>query len=46
MAAEADLLVLGMPKRDAGHRALGGFAHAVAAATPASCAVLLIHARR
>ena len=45
MAARADLLVLGMPKRDAGHRALGGFAHAVAAATPPSCAVLLIHAR-
>lgn len=45
MAARADLLVLGMPKHDAGHRALGGFAHAVAAATPASCAVLLIHAR-
>jgi hypothetical protein len=45
MAAEADLLVLGMPKRDARHRALGDFAHAVAAATPPSCAVLLIHAR-
>ncbi len=45
MAADADLLVLGMPKRDAQHRALGGFAHAVAAATPPSCAVLLIHAR-
>ena len=45
MAARADLLVLGMPKRDAQHRALGGFAHAVAAATPPSCAVLLIHAR-
>ncbi len=45
MAAQADLLVLGMPKRDAGRQALGGFAHAVAAATPASCAVLLIHAR-
>ncbi|MFN2323706.1 MAG: APC family permease, partial [Trueperaceae bacterium] len=46
MAAQADLVVLGMPRRDAGHRALGGFAHAVATATPASCAVLLIHARR
>lgn len=44
-AADADLLVLGMPRRDAEQRALGGFARAVASATPTSCAVLLIHAR-
>lgn len=44
-AATADLLVLGMPKRDTEGHALGAFAAAVTAATPASCAVMLIHAR-
>ncbi len=44
-AGRADLLVLGLPRHDVDHRALGAFAAAVAAATPASCAVLLIHAK-
>lgn len=44
-AASADLLLLGMPKRDDGGQALGAFASAVVAATPVSCAVVLIHAR-
>ena len=44
-AAAADLLVLGLPKRDAEGHALGAFAAAVAAGTPATCAVMLIHAR-
>jgi len=44
-AADADLLVLGLPRRDAGGHALGSFAAAVVAGTPATCAVMLIHAR-
>ncbi len=44
-AASADLLLLGMPRRDDEHLALGAFAGAVVAATPASCAIVLIHAR-
>ncbi|MBW6456027.1 MAG: hypothetical protein K0A98_09065, partial [Trueperaceae bacterium] len=44
-AADADLLVLGLPRRDAGGHALGSFAAAVIAGTPATCAVMLIHAR-
>jgi hypothetical protein len=44
-AADADLLVLGLPRRDASGHALGAFAAAVAAGTPATCAVMLIHAR-
>ncbi len=44
-ASLADLLLLGLPRRDVDHRALGAFATAVAATTPASCAVLLIHAK-
>jgi basic amino acid/polyamine antiporter, APA family len=44
-AAGADLLVLGMPRHDADQHALGAFAATVAAGTPATCAVMLIHAR-
>ncbi len=44
-AASADLLVLGLPRHDADHHALGAFATAVAAGAPATCAVMLIHAR-
>lgn len=44
-AADADLLLLGMPRRDAEGHALGAFAAAVVAGTPPSCAVMLIHAR-
>lgn len=44
-AATADLLVLGLPRHDADHHALGAFATAVAAGTPETCAVMLIHAR-
>jgi len=44
-AEDADLLVLGLPKRDADGHALGNFAAAVAAGAPRSCAVMLIHAR-
>jgi basic amino acid/polyamine antiporter, APA family len=44
-AAAADLLVLGLPRFDADRHALGAFATRVATATPASCAVMLIHAR-
>ena len=44
-AEDADLLVLGLPKRDVGGHALGNFAAAVAAGAPRSCAVMLIHAR-
>jgi basic amino acid/polyamine antiporter, APA family len=44
-AAGADLLVLGMPRHDADQHALGAFAATVAAGTPVTCAVMLIHAR-
>ena len=44
-AADADLLVLGLPRRDTDHAALGRFARALLAALPPSCAVLLIHRR-
>jgi basic amino acid/polyamine antiporter, APA family len=44
-AADADLLLLGLPRHDADHHALGAFAAAVAAAAPPTCAVMLIHAR-
>jgi basic amino acid/polyamine antiporter, APA family len=44
-AAAADLLVLGLPRHDADRHALGAFAARVAAGTPASCALMLIHAR-
>lgn len=44
-AADADLLLLGMPRRDVEGHALGAFAAAVVAGTPPSCAVMLIHAR-
>jgi basic amino acid/polyamine antiporter, APA family len=44
-SADADLLLLGLPKRDREGHALGAFAAAVAAQTPPSCALMLIHAR-
>jgi basic amino acid/polyamine antiporter, APA family len=44
-AADADLLLLGLPRHDADHHALGAFATAVASAAPSTCAVMLIHAR-
>ncbi len=44
-SAEADLLVLGLPRRDTDHATLGRFARALLAALPPSCAVLLIHRR-
>ena len=43
LAADADLLVLGLPKRDVEHAALGSFARALLSALPPPCAVLLIH---
>jgi len=42
-AAGADLIVLGLPKRDVDQGALGGFARALLAAVPPACAVLMIH---
>jgi len=42
-ATGADLIVLGLPKRDVDQGALGGFARALLAALPPSCAVLMIH---
>jgi basic amino acid/polyamine antiporter, APA family len=44
-AADADLLVLGLPPRDAEHAALGTFARALLRELPPSCAALLIHRR-
>jgi len=44
-SADADLLLLGLPKRDSSGHALGPFAAAVAAQTPPACALMLIHAR-
>ena len=44
-SSTADLLLLGLPKRDREGHALGAFAAAVASATPTSCALMLIHAR-
>ena len=44
-AVEADLLVLGLPRRDTDQATLGRFARALLAALPPSCAVLLIHRR-
>ena len=44
-AADADLLVLGLPRRDAEHAALGPFARSLLDSLPPSCAVLLIHRR-
>ena len=44
-AATADLMVLGLPRRDADGHALGPFAATVTAAAPASCAVMLVHTR-
>jgi len=41
----ADLLLLGLPKRDREGHALGAFAAAVASQAPSSCALMLIHAR-
>jgi len=42
-AADADLLVLGLPRRDAAQATLGAFARATLATLPPSCAALLIH---
>jgi hypothetical protein len=42
-ATGADLIVLGLPRRDVDQGALGGFARALLAALPQSCAVLMIH---
>ena len=43
--ADADLLLLGLPKRDASRHAFGPFASALLARTPERCAVILVHAR-
>lgn len=42
-AADADLLLLGLPRRDSDQRVLGDFARALLPTLPPSCAVLLIH---
>ncbi len=44
-AASADLLVLGLPRRDAEQAALGRFARQLLGSLPPACAVLLIHRR-
>lgn len=44
-AQGADLLVLGLPPRDASQGTLGSFARALLPTLPPSCAVLLIHRR-
>jgi hypothetical protein len=44
-AREADLLILGLPRRAGDERALGAFVARAIAATPDTCAVMLIHAR-
>ena len=44
-AADADLVILGLPRRDAARGALGTMARALVAGLPASSAVLMIHRR-
>ena len=44
-AADAELLVLGLPRRDSEQTTLGPFARALLPRLPSSCAVLLIHRR-
>jgi basic amino acid/polyamine antiporter, APA family len=44
-AADADLVILGLPRRDAGRAVLGAMARALVAALPPDCAVLMIHRR-
>lgn len=44
-AQDADLLVLGLPRRDAKQGTLGSFARSLLPRLPRSCAVLLIHRR-
>jgi basic amino acid/polyamine antiporter, APA family len=44
-AADADLVILGLPRRDAAGGALGTMARALVAGLPASSAVLMIHRR-
>jgi basic amino acid/polyamine antiporter, APA family len=44
-AATADLLLLGLPRRDTAGAALGSFAPPLLASLPPSCAALLIHRR-
>ena len=42
-AADADLLLLGLPRRDSDQLVLGRFARALLPTLPPSCAVLMIH---